>query len=219
MGEVLPKRLQGRIRVLQNGCWQWIGALSSEGYGRSKSEGKRVGVHRLVWRLLRGNNPPLLHHMCSDKACCNPEHLEPLKNHKEHAQRHKGRPWTQRPRPPQEYCNRGIHLMSETGVSWGGQRYCKICRNNARKARRWKDLEASLAKERSKQRKWREKNREKKRACEREYYWKHRDKRLCTTRQKKDRSGKIGSLVPRKLDNSQDMIIEPPIAGLLVFQP
>ena len=60
-------------------CWLWTGAKFSDGYGAILSEGKVAKVHRLAWE--EWNHEPIpfgmvIMHMCNQKDCCNPEHLE-----------------------------------------------------------------------------------------------------------------------------------------------
>lgn len=62
-------------------CWEWTGARSSKGYGSIWYQGRAQGAHRVVWHLLFGDLPdetPELDHLCKNRACCNPAHLEPV---------------------------------------------------------------------------------------------------------------------------------------------
>lgn len=61
-------------------CWEWRGAKTTAGYGDIVGDGKRWLVHRLVWTILNGPIPDglVLDHLCRNRACCNPEHLEPV---------------------------------------------------------------------------------------------------------------------------------------------
>jgi hypothetical protein len=66
-------------------CWHWT-AGKSHGYGRfgSKRYGCRKGqttmAHRIAYELLVGPIPEgmTLDHLCRDRGCCNPDHLEPV---------------------------------------------------------------------------------------------------------------------------------------------
>lgn len=64
-------------------CWDWT-AHKSRGYGSFKAvrAGRRVTVsaHRLAYELAVGLIPAGLEidHLCRNKACCNPLHLEPV---------------------------------------------------------------------------------------------------------------------------------------------
>ena len=77
----------GYIRVHGNGCWVWQKASLPAGYGLCKSisnHGDRDSnqlVHRLSWAHHTGEIPDGLEvdHLCRNKACCNPDHLECVK--------------------------------------------------------------------------------------------------------------------------------------------
>lgn len=62
-------------------CWLWRGPISSTGYGALTVRGRgTVSTHRLSWEIHRGPVPEGLEldHLCRVRACCNPEHLEPV---------------------------------------------------------------------------------------------------------------------------------------------
>ncbi len=56
------------------GCWNWKGSLTQKGYGASS----RHPAHKRMW--IRANGPvPAgleLDHLCRNRRCVNPEHLE-----------------------------------------------------------------------------------------------------------------------------------------------
>lgn len=81
----LEDRLWPRVEVLDNGCWVWTGALLAGpggGYGLIRAEpGKPMRlVHVVVYERLVGLVPAGLEldHLCRNRACCNPAHLEPV---------------------------------------------------------------------------------------------------------------------------------------------
>lgn len=62
------------------GCWNWTGALTTAGYGTYKWNGKQTSAHRIIYKLIHKNVPydfPL-DHLCRNRACSNPKHLEPV---------------------------------------------------------------------------------------------------------------------------------------------
>ncbi len=61
------------------GCWEWTAYKSPEGYGRSRLGKKRL-AHRIAYELLVGPVPEglQLDHLCRNRSCVNPAHLEPV---------------------------------------------------------------------------------------------------------------------------------------------
>lgn len=61
-----------------NGCWEWNGAKTKDGYGRTTKKSKSTTTHRRMYELVFGEIPRGLHvlHMCDNPPCINPEHLE-----------------------------------------------------------------------------------------------------------------------------------------------
>lgn len=102
-------------------CWEWTGAKTL-GYGRFNIEGRAYFAHRLAYEYLIGSIPPKLHldHLCRNKACVNPHHLEPV-SHAENMHR------TQSPR-----CRRG-HLFTRYP---SGRKVCRTCKAQRRAAAR-----------------------------------------------------------------------------------
>lgn len=74
------KRFQKRISVDEKtGCWNWD-KLTRHGYGESSIDGYATLAHRAVWIFLRGDIPGNLDldHLCRNRSCVNPDHLEPV---------------------------------------------------------------------------------------------------------------------------------------------
>jgi hypothetical protein len=61
-------------------CWTWTGHVQPTGYGVMSYRNRRWYVHRLAWELWRGPIPEglTIDHLCRNKACINPDHLEPV---------------------------------------------------------------------------------------------------------------------------------------------
>lgn len=65
-----------------NACWPWRRPLKPNGYGQFKLEGLNWGSHRLAWVLTNGEVPDglVIDHLCRNRGCCNPAHMEPVTN-------------------------------------------------------------------------------------------------------------------------------------------
>lgn len=76
----LPANMQNKIQITSAGCWGWTGSLNNKGYGQVGYLGRTTSTHRLAYTLLAGPIPAGLHidHLCRNRACCNPAHLEPV---------------------------------------------------------------------------------------------------------------------------------------------
>lgn len=68
--------------VNERGCWVWQKSLDSNGYGLIL-QGRRkphLRAHRVFYEAAHGPIPEGLEpdHTCRNRACCNPDHLEPV---------------------------------------------------------------------------------------------------------------------------------------------
>ena len=79
--------------VQKGGCWEWTGYRDGNGYGRVRGTlyNWHVYAHRWMYEKEVGPIPMGMecHHICGNKWCVNPAHLETV-THKEHVARDKG---------------------------------------------------------------------------------------------------------------------------------
>lgn len=75
----LSQRLEEKIQIdKETSCWIWHGRISYNGYGVIGAFGKTMPAHRAVYFEYSKNLPKEieLHHLCGNKLCVNPDHLQ-----------------------------------------------------------------------------------------------------------------------------------------------
>ena len=74
----LEHRIKKLARVDENNCWTWTKGVREDGYGLMQWKGRTRLVHRVVYEAMKGaiERGLEIDHLCRNRACCNPEHME-----------------------------------------------------------------------------------------------------------------------------------------------
>ena len=119
-------------RTEQGGCWTWRGLMRPDGYGLFYIGGyRKARAHRVAYQALVGPIPEGLEldHLCRNKACVNPDHLEPV-THRENVMRGESPAAS---RATVTHCPAGHgHDLANTRLSKRNQRHCRTCARERR---------------------------------------------------------------------------------------
>lgn len=71
--------LMARVEKTEE-CWIWVGRLNRKGYGNVQVKGVKRNAHRAVYLESGFVIPDGYHldHLCRNKTCVNPAHMEPV---------------------------------------------------------------------------------------------------------------------------------------------
>jgi hypothetical protein len=130
------QRFLDRVELQPDGCHLWTGSLSTSGYGQVTIDLRNLLAHRVAYEMTHGAVPTglQLDHLCRNRACVNPAHLEPVSS----------RTNTLRGTSPpavnarKTRCIHGHELAGENlYVGADGRRICRTCsREKQRRHRR-----------------------------------------------------------------------------------
>lgn len=107
-GKTLSQVFEEKV-IKAEGCWGWTGVHNARGYGHIGRNGTTVKAHRAAYELYVGPIPAglQLDHLCRNKGCVNPAHLEPVTG--------------------AENCRRAMTVVIHPGETQDGADACAIC--------------------------------------------------------------------------------------------
>lgn len=124
------ERWRDHIKV-EGDCWVWQGSIA-RGYGRTTDgQDNEFFVHRAVYELLVGPIPAdrELDHLCRNRACCNPDHVEAVA-HLVNVQRGESGVNNR----SKTHCVHGHEFTPENTIRRGSYRACRECGRRAVRA-------------------------------------------------------------------------------------
>ena len=125
----LPVRISRKISVdLESGCWNWVGCVQSNGYGRVWDGNCVRYAHRVLYTLLKGviQKSLDLDHLCRNRRCVNPDHLEAV-TRSENLKRGLAGENIAAPLREKTHCPRGHEYSGDNLSKRNGRRHCKAC--------------------------------------------------------------------------------------------
>ena len=113
-------------------CWEWTSTPRTlGGYGVFRFRGQNTTAHRAAYQIAVGAVGPGQHidHLCRNRLCCNPLHLEPVSPAENARRGLRG--------AMKVNCDHGHEFTSDsTGRTKQGRRFCLICRRARDRKRR-----------------------------------------------------------------------------------
>ncbi len=78
------ERFLKKILIIKNGCWEFLYHFNQNGYGIFYFKNQTYLAHRFLYCYFNNgiNNNLTLDHLCRNRACVNPNHLEQVTHRK-----------------------------------------------------------------------------------------------------------------------------------------
>jgi len=122
-------------------CWVWDAALQTSGYGNFWMHNASHTAHKVAWVWEYGPVPEgmQLDHLCRERRCVNPDHLEPVTSRENS---HRSPLTLNSINAAKTRCVRGHEY---DGVRSDGKRSCSSCQKVWERNRRERDRQKRLA--------------------------------------------------------------------------
>jgi hypothetical protein len=125
---LMKERFLNKVARNDSGCWEWAGYRTPDGYGRFQVDSSRL-AHRVAYELFVGpiDDGMEIDHLCKNRGCVNPEHLEQVSRHENIARSDAGKHQREKLSCPQGHPYSGDNLY----LTPDGKRVCRICQRAA----------------------------------------------------------------------------------------
>ena len=111
---------------MNESCWIPTQKPKPDGYIQISTKSGKKYLHRLVFETFvkKINKDKFLDHLCRERSCCNPYHLEPVTNHENIKRGNTGLY-----QKIKTHCPKKHKYSIENTYYYKNMRFCRLCRN------------------------------------------------------------------------------------------